>query len=70
VGALTELSAAGVFRDAARRGGAALAETALPAVLSDGALRQDPIYPNAAGHDALARRVAEELGTAGLLERC
>jgi acyl-CoA hydrolase len=67
VGALTGLSAPGLYRDVVRRSGATLAEAALPAVLSDEALRLDPIHPNAAGHDALARRVAEEFRTAGLI---
>jgi len=50
----------------ARRNGVALAEKALASVLSDERLRQDPIHPNGAGHDALARRVADELAAGGL----
>jgi len=65
-GALTGLAAADVYRDVARRNGVALAEKALASVLSDERLRQDPIHPNGAGHEALARRVADELAAGGL----
>ena len=67
VGAVAGLTAAGVYREVARRYGIPLAEEALAAVLSDERLRQDPIHPNAAGHDALARRVADDLRAAGLV---
>jgi lysophospholipase L1-like esterase len=67
LGAVAGLSPAGVYREVARRNGIPLAEEALAGVLSDERLRQDPLHPNAAGHDALARRVADELRAAGLV---
>jgi len=43
-----------------------LIEDAFADVLSDAALRADPIHPNAEGYRILARRIADELGRAGL----
>ena len=67
LGAVTSLAPAGFYREVARRRGALLVEMALPSVLSDEKLRQDPIHPNLAGHDALAQRAVDELRTTGIV---
>jgi acyl-CoA thioesterase-1 len=67
LGAVTGLTAAGLYADLAKRRNVALIEKALPSVLSDEDLRQDAIHPNAAGHGTLALRAFEELAQGGVI---
>jgi acyl-CoA hydrolase len=67
LGAATGLAPAGFYREIARRRGVPLVESALPSVLSEERLRQDPIHPNVAGHDALAQRAVDELRSIGIV---
>ncbi|MEP7181997.1 MAG: GDSL-type esterase/lipase family protein [Betaproteobacteria bacterium] len=67
VGVVAGLTAAGFYRDLAQKRNVTLIGKALPAVLSDRSLLQDPVHPNAAGHRALAERARDELAAAGLL---
>jgi acyl-CoA thioesterase I len=69
LGVLTGLAPAGVHVEIAKRAKVPLVEKALPSVLSDETLRQDPLHPNAAGHDALAERAWDELVRSGLATR-
>ncbi len=69
LGVLTGLAPAGVYGEIAKRAKVPLVEKALPSVLSDETLRQDPLHPNAAGHDALAERAWAELVRSGLATR-
>jgi acyl-CoA thioesterase-1 len=65
LGARTGLSAANFYRELARREQVPLVEKALPAVLSDAALKQDALHPTAEGHRVLAGRVHDELVAIG-----
>jgi acyl-CoA thioesterase-1 len=67
LGLATGLSAATLYRDLAQRAKVPLIEDALPAVLSDSALKLDALHPTAEGHRVLADRVAGELQRIGLL---
>ncbi len=67
LGMLTGLSAAPFYRELGERAKVPLIADALPAVLSDSALRLDAIHPTAEGHAALARRAADELARIGFV---
>jgi acyl-CoA thioesterase I len=67
VGAVAGLTAAGFYRDVAHKRKVTLIAKALPAVLSERSLLQDPVHPNAAGHRALADLARAEMAAAGLL---
>ncbi|HEX6995227.1 MAG TPA: GDSL-type esterase/lipase family protein [Gammaproteobacteria bacterium] len=70
LGAVTgRLSDSPIYAELAAEEGVLLIEDVFAGVLSDVALRSDPIHPNAEGYRVLAARIAEELERAGLLAR-
>src|SRR6266508_783055 len=56
-----------MFEDTAKRSGALYIPQVLKGILSDSALRSDPIHPNGAGYRLMADRIAEKIKP--LLER-
>jgi lysophospholipase L1-like esterase len=68
-GALTGLSAARLYRDAAQRMKVPLIEKALPAVLSDPSLKLDALHPTPEGHRVLAERAFDELAAIGFVTK-
>jgi len=68
-GVMAGLSAAPFFRDLAERERVPLIAEALPFVLSDAKLKQDPLHPNAEGHRVLASRAYDELVRIGFAVR-
>ena len=69
LGLVTGLSPAAFYRELGERAKVPVIEKALPAVLSDSALKQDALHPTADGHRVLAERAAAELETIGLIAR-
>ncbi len=63
------LSAPDFYRTLARDEQVRLIEDAIPAVLSDPALKGDPLHPNAAGHTQLADKIFGELKQIGYAAR-
>ena len=61
------LADADIYRELAAEENVLLIEDVLSDVLSEDALRADPIHPNARGYERLAQTVARELRAAGLL---
>jgi acyl-CoA hydrolase len=61
------LSAADLYREVAERQQVPLIEDAIAEVLSDPALKGDPIHPNAAGHALLSKKIHAELQSIGYL---
>ncbi len=61
------LSAADLYREVAERQQVPLIEDAIAEVLSDPALKGDPIHPNAAGHALLSKKIQAELQAIGYL---
>ncbi|MBN8495667.1 GDSL-type esterase/lipase family protein [Accumulibacter sp.] len=58
-----------IYAELAREEKLPVVEGVLAAVLSDPALKADPIHPNASGYRKLAEGVAEQLSRAGLLKK-
>ena len=58
-----------IYADLAESTGVLLIDDVFSDVLSDEALRADPIHPNAEGYRVLAGGLAEQLAAAGLLNR-
>lgn len=58
-----------IYAELAREEKLPLVEGVLAAILSDPALKADPIHPNAGGYNKLAEGVAEQLTHVGLLKK-
>lgn len=69
LGVLAGLSAAGLYREIAKRDAVPLIEKALPTVLSDAKLKLDPLHPTAQGHRLLADKAFDELAALGFAAR-
>ena len=69
LGLLTSYAPAALYREVAQRARVPLVEKALPSVLSERDLRQDPLHPTVAGHRILAERVKDELVLIGLVAK-
>jgi len=68
IGAATgRLSAAEVYADVAKRSRSMIVHDAVADVLSDAALRLDPLHPNEAGHRRLAELIERAFRDSGLL---
>lgn len=69
LGALAGLSAAGLYREIAKRDSVPLIENALPKILSNATLKLDLLHPTPQGHRELADRAFDELAAMGFAAR-